>query len=56
MEQEHQPLSLRALVDESLDMVVVQARDKGLNLAFTWLVPETRGEARMPASLSNERI
>jgi PAS domain S-box-containing protein len=35
MEQEHQPLSLRALVDESLDMVVVQARDKGLNLAFT---------------------
>ena len=35
VELEHQPLSLRALVEESLDMVAVQARDKGLNLSHT---------------------
>lgn len=35
VELEYLPLSLRALVNESLDLVVVKARDKGLNLAFT---------------------
>ena len=32
---EHQPLSLKALVEESLDMVAVRAEQKGLNLAYT---------------------
>lgn len=35
IELEHQPMSLRNLADESLDMVAVQARDKGLNLGLT---------------------
>jgi signal transduction histidine kinase/ActR/RegA family two-component response regulator len=32
---EHQPFSLRALVEESLDLVAVQANDKGLSLSYT---------------------
>ncbi|MFB3764900.1 MAG: ATP-binding protein [Methanotrichaceae archaeon] len=32
---ELQPLSLKACIEESLDMVAVQANDKGLNLAYT---------------------
>ena len=40
---EHHPLSLRALADESLDMVAVQAKDKGLNLGVTisYGIPDT---------------
>ena len=32
---EHQPLSLKQCIEESMDMVAVQANDKGLNLAYT---------------------
>ncbi len=32
---EHQPLSLRRCIEESMDMVAVQADKKGLNLAYT---------------------
>ncbi len=32
---EHQPLSLKRCIEESMDMVAVQANDKGLNLAYT---------------------
>jgi signal transduction histidine kinase/CheY-like chemotaxis protein len=35
MELEHQPLSLRTLVEESLDLVAIQANEKGLNLVHT---------------------
>ncbi len=35
VELEHQPLSLRHCIKESLDMVAVQASQKGLNLAYT---------------------
>ncbi len=35
VELEHQSLSLKASIEESLDMVAVQAIDKGLNLAYT---------------------
>ena len=46
VELEHQPLSLRALVDESLDMVAVQANDKGLNLALNHQLRHTRHHHR----------
>ncbi len=32
---EHQPLSLKRCIDESMDMVAAQASQKGLNLAYT---------------------
>ncbi len=35
MELEQEPLSLRSLAEESLGMVAVQAKDKGLDLGFT---------------------
>ena len=35
VELEHQPFNLKHLIDESLDMVAVQADHKGLNLAHT---------------------
>ena len=35
IELEHQPFSLKHLIDESLDMVAVQASNKGLNLSET---------------------
>jgi len=35
VELEHQPLSLKHCIKESLDMVAVQAIQKGLNLAYT---------------------
>jgi PAS domain S-box-containing protein len=35
VELEHQPLSLRTLVEESLDLVATQANDKDLNLSHT---------------------
>ncbi len=35
VEIEHQPLSLRTLVDESLDLIAAQAEEKGLNLSHT---------------------
>jgi PAS domain S-box-containing protein len=35
VELEHQPLSLRACVEESLGLVATQANDKGLNLSHT---------------------
>jgi PAS domain S-box-containing protein len=42
-ELEHHPLSLRTLADESLDMVAVQAKDKGLDLGVTisYGIPDT---------------
>ena len=33
MELEHQPFSLKDCIDESLDLVAVQASNKGLNLS-----------------------
>jgi PAS domain S-box-containing protein len=35
LELEHMPLSLRCCVEEALDMVAVQASEKGLNLSYT---------------------
>jgi PAS domain S-box-containing protein len=35
IELEHQPFSLKQLIDESLDLVAVQASEKGLNLSQT---------------------
>jgi CheY-like chemotaxis protein len=35
VELEHQPLSLRTCIEESLDMVATQANEKGLNLSHT---------------------
>lgn len=33
LELEHQPFSLKQLIDESLDLMAVQAREKGLNMS-----------------------
>jgi signal transduction histidine kinase len=43
LELEHQPLSLKQLIDESLDLVAVQASQKGLNLSQTinYSTPDT---------------
>ena len=35
VELEHQPLSLKHCIEESLDIVAVQSKQKGLNLAYT---------------------
>jgi PAS domain S-box-containing protein len=35
IELEHQPLSLKRCIDESLDIVALQAEQKGLNLVYT---------------------